>query len=111
MMTVKRPFRMRTQPAKIVSRIPRVARLMGLAIRFDELIRDGVVKDQAELASLGQVSRARVTQIMDLLNLAPEIQAILLTPGEVLDLSERQLRPIAALACWEDQRRLWAELN
>ena len=36
-------------------RIPRVSRLMALAIRFDKLIRDGVVTDQAELARLGHV--------------------------------------------------------
>lgn len=46
---------------------------MALAIRFDQLIRDGVVANQAKIAKLGHLSRARVTQIMDLLNLAPEI--------------------------------------
>ena len=46
---------------------------LALAIRFDQLIRDGVVTDQAELARLGHVSRARLTQIMNLLNLAPDI--------------------------------------
>ncbi len=44
---------------------------MALAIRFDGLMRQGVVKDQAELARLGHVSRARLTQIMNLLCLAP----------------------------------------
>jgi hypothetical protein len=38
------------------------------------LIQQGVVKDYADLARLGQVSRARITQIMNLLNLAPDIQ-------------------------------------
>ena len=42
-------------------RVPRVARLMALAIRFDQLIRDGVVTDQAELARIGHVSRATDT--------------------------------------------------
>ena len=32
--------------------VPRVARLMALAIRFDQLIRDGVVADYAEPACL-----------------------------------------------------------
>jgi len=44
--------------------------LLALAIRLDQLIRDGVVADQAELARLGHVSRARLTQIMNLLYLA-----------------------------------------
>ncbi|HSG69086.1 MAG TPA: hypothetical protein VLA12_01655, partial [Planctomycetaceae bacterium] len=33
-------------------RVPRVAKLMALAIRFDKLVRDGVVADYAELARL-----------------------------------------------------------
>ena len=44
--------------------MPRVSRLMALAIRLDQLIRDGVVADQAELAKLGHVTRARLTQIL-----------------------------------------------
>ena len=47
---------------------------MALAIRFDKLIRDGAVKDQTELARLGHVSRVRMTQIMNLNHLAPDIQ-------------------------------------
>ncbi len=43
-----------------------------------ELIREGVVTDYAELARLGHVTRARVTQIMNLLHLAPDIQETLL---------------------------------
>src|SRR4051812_19660792 len=59
-------------------RVPHLSRLMALAIRFDGLLRQGVVKDYAELARLGHVTRARVTQIMNLLNLAPCIQEELL---------------------------------
>ena len=62
----------------IVRGVPRIARLMALAIRFDKLIRDGVVADQGELARLGKISRARVTQILNLLSLAPDIQAAIL---------------------------------
>jgi len=47
---------------------------MALAIYFDQLISEGVVADQVEIARLGHVSRAQVTQIMNLLNLAPDIQ-------------------------------------
>ena len=54
-------------------RIPRLARLMALAIKFDILIQQDVVRDYADLARLGHVSRARMTQIMNLLHLAPEI--------------------------------------
>lgn len=97
-----------------VGRIPRVSRLMALAIRFDQMIRDGVVVDQAELARLGHVTRARVTQIMDLLGLAPDIQeAVLFLPATQRgreSITERDLRPIAAIADWGRQRRAWAIL-
>jgi hypothetical protein len=77
--------------------IPRVARLLALAIRFDGLVRRGEVQDYADLARLGYVTRARITQIMNLLNLAPDIQEDILflpntTKGRDLIL-ERYLRP------------------
>ncbi len=93
----------------LVGRVPRVNRLMALAIRFDELLRKGEVKDYAELARLSHVTRARVTQIMNLLNLAPEIQERLLFLSPTVDgpdkVKEYHLRPIAAAVTWELQRR------
>jgi hypothetical protein len=68
--------------APALGRVPRVARLMALALKFDGLIHEGAVADQAELARLGHVTRARVSQIMNLLHLAPDIQeAILFLPA------------------------------
>ena len=96
-------------------RVPRVAKLMALAIRFEQLIRDGVVADQAELARLGHVTRARLTQIMNLLNLAPDIQeALLFLPrverGED-PLTERELRSVVADLNWRKQRRMWTDMR
>lgn len=86
-----------TKRPEPTGRVPRVARLMALAIRFDQLIRDGVVSDQAELARLGRVSRARVSQVMNLLCLAPDIQEqILFLPATKRGrdpVTERDLRP------------------
>ena len=88
---------------------------MALAIRFDQLIRVGDVKDQAELARVGRVSRARLTQIMNLLNLAPDIQEELLFLPRFErgrdPVTERELRPIAAVADWRKQRRMWAAMQ
>ena len=102
-----------TPPPK--GRVPRISRLMALAIRFDRLIKDGEIEDQADLARLGSVSRARVTQIMNLLQLAPDIQdALLFLPRTVKGrdpIRERHVRPIAAEADWHRQRRLWKELS
>ena len=61
-------------PALPVGRIPRISRLMVLAHHLEHLVVSGQVKDYAELARLGHVSRARITQIMNLLLLAPEIR-------------------------------------
>ena len=57
-----------------VATIPRIARLMALAIRFEGLVREERLRDYAELARLGSVTRGRMTQIMQLLHLAPDIQ-------------------------------------
>jgi len=55
-------------------RVPRISRLMALAIHMQELVETGGVTDYAELARLAHVSRARITHIMNLLHLAPDIQ-------------------------------------
>ena len=96
-------------------RIPRGSRLMALAIRFDGLIREGVVRDQSELARLTHVTQPRMTQIMNLLNLAPDIQEEILflprvTEGKDL-IHERMLRPIAAEVEWGRQRAMWREIE
>lgn len=99
------------KPPAAPSRLPRVTKLMALAIRFDQLIRDGEVKDYADIARLGHVTRARVTQIMNLLLLAPDIQqAILLLPPVVVGadpIGERELRPVTAMVDWRRQRAEW----
>ena len=95
-------------------RVSRVARLMALAIKLDCLVRGGVVRDYAALARLGHVSRARITQIMNLLLLAPDIQEQLLflpeTPRGRDPIPMRQLQPIALLPDWNAQRPRWRRL-
>ncbi len=96
-----------------VGRLPRISRLMALAIRFDDLIQSGEVTDYAELARLGHVSRARVTQIMNLLMLAPDIQEEILHLPRVTGgrdpIHLRQLQPIALVPDWRKQRKMWKE--
>lgn len=118
------PARMVTQGRRVVTvappapvsgptgKIPRVARLMALAIKLEGMIRDGTVKDQAEIARLGRVSRARVSQILALLNLAPDLQEelLFLEPTDRRRLILADLYPIAAEAKWSAQRTLWARL-
>jgi len=92
-------------------RVPRIARLMALAIKFDGLLRSGAVRDQGELAALGHVSRPRVTQIMNLLHLASDIQEEILFLPRVTSgrdpIGDHDVRPIAAEVDWGRQRRKW----
>jgi hypothetical protein len=55
-----------TPERDIPDRLPRIAKLMALAIRYEGFVRDGVVADYAELARLGHVTRARMSQITSL---------------------------------------------
>jgi hypothetical protein len=95
--------------------IPRISRLVALAIHMDDLVRRGEVADYAELARLGQVSRTRITQIMNLLHLAPDIlEEILLLPrseGGADPITEKMVRPIAGIPDWHRQRAVWGELK
>jgi hypothetical protein len=95
-------------------RVPRVARLLALAHKCDGLLRQGTIAHYAALARLGHISRARVSQIMALINLAPDIQeAILFLPLTVRGrdrLHLPQLQPIARVLDWHQQRLLWRQL-
>jgi hypothetical protein len=96
-------------------RVPRISRLMALAIRFEQLIRKGDVRDMAELACLGHVSRARISQIMNMLHLAPDIQeAILFLPGVPTGkdpITERHIRRATTEVDWDKQRQVWKTLQ
>ena len=91
------------------ARIPRISRLMALAMKFQDMVDRGEVRDYADIARLGYVTRARITQIMNLLHLAPEVQE------EILFLrsapSERSLRPLTVQPLWSQQIRIWRRLK
>jgi hypothetical protein len=95
--------------------IPRISKLMALAIRFDGLLRERKVSDMSELARLAHVSQPRMTQIMNLLHLAPDIQEELLFLPLVAEgrdrIHERMLRPVTALPSWGEQRAEWESLR
>jgi hypothetical protein len=90
--------------------LPRIARLMALAIRFDGLLRAEEFRDYTEIARLGRVTRARMTQIMKLLNLAPDIQEQILFLPTLKGLNERNLRPIVSRIDWSEQRRKFQKI-
>ena len=107
----------RRKEGKIQScgRTPRLSRLMGLAIHLDGLLSQGAVRSYRELAEAGHVSRARLSQILQLNHLAPEIQEQLLflppTRRGPDPLLERHLRAVARLADWEGQKQRFRALR
>lgn len=85
-------------------RIPRISRLMALAIKFQDMIDHGEVRDYADLARLGLVTRARMTQVMNMLLLAPDIQEQLLGLGRNSSgIPERITRATVDMPFWPDQ--------
>jgi hypothetical protein len=95
-------------PPSPPARLPRITRLMALAIKFQEMVDRGDVRDYADVARLGYVTRARVTQIMNLLTLAPDIQEEIISDGGSGRSfpSERDLRAVGAFPIWTDQRKV-----
>jgi hypothetical protein len=96
-------------------RLPRVTQVLALAIHFENMIQLGEATDYADLARLCCLCRERVSQIMRLNYLAPDIQIELLylpaLPGGRYPISESGARRIASLLSWVDQRREWARLK
>ncbi|MGE0481270.1 MAG: hypothetical protein AB7Q17_12435 [Phycisphaerae bacterium] len=92
-------------------RVPRVARLMALAIHLDGELRRGAFATQQTLADALHITQPRLTQILNLNHLAPDIQQALLdlprTEHGRDPITERDLRPIAAIVDWSTQRRVW----
>jgi len=81
---------------------------------IQDLVDRGEVLDYAELARLAHVSRPRITQIMNMTLLAPDIQEAILflprTDGGRGQIGERQVRPICAVSDWRRQRRMWQQI-
>jgi hypothetical protein len=103
------------KPARPTGRIARVSRLLALAHHFQHLLDTGVVRTQMELAELTKLTTARISQIMDLLVLAPDIQEEILflppvTKGPA-PVTERELRPLLKTLVWSEQRERWAAIR
>lgn len=92
------------QPPATARRPAKVALQLALAHRIQRAIETGEVKDQAEAARMLGLTSARVSQLLDLTLLAPDIQERLLTV-EAGSLSERALRSVSGIEDWNGQRR------
>jgi hypothetical protein len=109
----KKMIRAGEEPKRPKVRTPRISKLMALAIRFDQMVRKGEIEDQATLARLGHVTRARITQIMNLLCLAPDIQEELLNLPQTVHghdvITCGKLQAIALEPDWQIQRQKWKD--
>ena len=102
------PKRLQAGPAHVPEKVPRIARLLALAHKFQRMLDSGEVESMAELARLGRVSRARITQIMDLLMLAPDIQEAVLV-GDV-GVAIKRLIVVPGRVRWDEQRAVVAPM-
>lgn len=107
----KKTIRPGEKPKRLKARTPRISKLMALAIHFEQMLKDGHVQDMATLARYGQVTRARMTQIMNLLILAPDIQETILNLPQTTkgrdEITIRGLQSIALQSDWTIQRQMW----
>jgi hypothetical protein len=97
-------------PEPAEPRASRAAQMLALAHEFQGIIDTGEVADRAELAGQVGLTRARLTQLFDLLLLAPDIQEDVLMGvayHSARPISERQLRWITRYSAWRDQRTAW----
>ena len=91
-------------------RQPKLSRLMALALKFETLLQEGAVKDHTEVAYRGGVTRARISQILNLRNLAPQIQEhLLLKPTP--HVTERMLHKLTRELDWRKQVARFEELR
>jgi hypothetical protein len=94
--------------------VPRVTRVLALALSFQDMIATGKARNYADLANRAGVTAERLSQVMKLIWLAPAIQQeILYLPGcgGRYPLTECAVRRIAKQWSWPEQLILWSDLK
>src|SRR5260221_13295272 len=99
----------------IAGRVPRISRWMALAIHLHQRVEKGELRNQAAIARAGKVTRARLSQIMSLTQLAPDLQELLLFLPRILrgvdPIQMRYIFPITKAFDWNEQREIWKQLT
>ena len=112
-----RPARVGIEPISShrIGRLPRITQVLALAIHLEDMIRRGEAKDYADLSRLSCLCRERISQIVRLNYLAPDIQVEILyfppTDKGRFPISETAMRKIANILSWVDQRREWQSIK
>ena len=96
-------------------RVPRVSRLLALAIKFERSMKEGAIRNYRDIAAAGHISRARMSQIMRLTELAPSIQEEILFLPKILHgpdrITEKALRKVARALDWDEQKQRFEALK
>lgn len=96
-------------------RVPRISRWMALAIQLHQRVEKGELRNQAAIARAGKVTRARLSQLMSLNHLAPNLQEWLLFLPRISrgtdPIQMRHLIPLTKVSDWNEQRKLWQHLK
>jgi hypothetical protein len=102
-------------PAPQVGRLPRIVRLLALAHDIERRVRSGELDDLAAAARGYGLTRARVTQIVNLTLLAPAIQETIVALGPAIEgrdtITERGLRDLASRTSWAAQLGAWSRIH
>ncbi len=111
MTTIRCQFPIATKRVSVAVQAPtpRVARMLALAHHIERLVNEGALADYAAAAGALGVTRARMTQVMKLLLLAPELQHLILL--REIDATERGLRVLSAKPNWQEQLDLWTSTS
>jgi hypothetical protein len=100
-------------PLPAARRPAKVAQMLALAHHIQNAIDRGLVKDRADVARRLNLTRTRITQLLDLTLLAPDIQDAIMrleAVDGVEPLFERWLREVVACVDWREQREVWSGL-
>jgi len=91
------------------TRLPRITRLMALSIRYERLIKQGVITRHIDLADLAGIDRTQVSRIIQLQLLAPDIQEWLLNLPETEKSEDpvmwTDVQPLTQIASWRQQHQ------
>jgi hypothetical protein len=110
------PADLTLRPARApMGRTPKVTRWLALALKLEAELAAGLHPDAACLAREARITRARMSQILNLAFLAPDIQEAILNLPPIQSghqpVTLGDLQSIALTLDWQLQRQLWQELR